>query len=52
MRAADAAAPRYLDEAALETPSVALANAAREVLRMADQLEAMLKRLGRSLPRA
>lgn len=41
--AADAAAPRYLDEAALETPSVALANGAREVLRMADQLEAMLK---------
>jgi phosphate:Na+ symporter len=39
----DAAAPRYLDEAALGTPSVALANAAREVLRMADQVEAMLQ---------
>jgi phosphate:Na+ symporter len=39
----DEGAPRYLDEAALETPSVALANAAREVLRMADQVEAMLK---------
>ena len=41
--AADPAAPRYLDEAALGTPSVALANAAREVLRMADQVEAMLR---------
>ncbi|TCZ64342.1 Na/Pi cotransporter family protein [Roseicella aquatilis] len=39
----DPAAPRYLDEAALGTPSVALANAAREVLRMADQVEAMLQ---------
>ncbi|MBY0333173.1 MAG: Na/Pi cotransporter family protein [Acetobacteraceae bacterium] len=41
--AADPGAPRYLDEAALNTPSVALANASREVLRMADGLEAMLK---------
>jgi phosphate:Na+ symporter len=41
--AADAGAPRYLDEAALTTPSVALANAAREVLRISDQLEAMLR---------
>ncbi|WP_431271251.1 Na/Pi cotransporter family protein [Dankookia sp. P2] len=41
--AADPAAPRYLDEAALRTPSVALANAAREVLRIADRVEAMLK---------
>ncbi|MBL6078517.1 Na/Pi cotransporter family protein [Belnapia sp. T18] len=41
--AADAGTPRYLDEAALTTPSVALANAAREVLRIADQLEAMLR---------
>jgi phosphate:Na+ symporter len=32
-----------LDAAALRTPSVALANAAREVLRMADQLETMLR---------
>ncbi|MBK1657172.1 Na/Pi cotransporter family protein [Paracraurococcus ruber] len=40
---ADPAAPRYLDEAALGTPSVALANAAREVLRMADRVEAMLQ---------
>ena len=41
--AAEAGAPRYLDEAALTTPSVALANATREVLRIADQLEAMLR---------
>ena len=41
--AADAGTPRYLDEAALTTPSVALANATREVLRIADQLEAMLR---------
>jgi phosphate:Na+ symporter len=41
--ATEAGAPRYLDEAALNTPSVALANATREVLRIADQLEAMLR---------
>ncbi|WP_135466872.1 Na/Pi cotransporter family protein [Crenalkalicoccus roseus] len=35
--------PRYLDEAALRTPAVALANAARETLRIADAVEAMLK---------
>jgi phosphate:Na+ symporter len=40
---ADAQAPRYLDAAALGTPSGALANAAREVLRVADLVEAMLK---------
>jgi phosphate:Na+ symporter len=40
---ADEGAPRYLDAAALRSPPVALANAAREVLRMADGLEAMLK---------
>lgn len=39
---ADPAAPRYLDSSALGTPSVALANATREVLRMADALEEML----------
>jgi len=31
---ADPAKPRYLDETALETPSLALADAARETLRM------------------
>ncbi len=40
---ADAAAPRYLDDAALETPPLALANAARETLRMGDTVEAMLR---------
>jgi phosphate:Na+ symporter len=39
----EAATPRYLDEAALETPSLALANAARETLRMGDTVETMLR---------
>ncbi|HMO28346.1 Na/Pi cotransporter family protein [Enterovirga sp.] len=39
----DPGAALYLDEAALTTPSVALANAAREVLRMADIVEEMLR---------
>lgn len=39
----DASAPRYLDEAALETPTLALANAARETLRMGDTVETMLR---------
>ena len=39
----DASVPRYLDDAALETPSLALANAARETLRMGDTIEAMLR---------
>lgn len=34
--------PKYLDERALETPSVAIAAAARETLRVADLVEAML----------
>lgn len=42
--AADPGTPRYLDEAALETPSVALSNSAREVLRIVDVIEAMLRR--------
>ena len=37
------AAPRYLDADALETPSVALANAQRETLRLGDMVEAMLR---------
>jgi phosphate:Na+ symporter len=41
---ADAGAPQYLDEAALRTASVALVNAARETLRMADLVQDMLKR--------
>jgi phosphate:Na+ symporter len=41
--AADPLAPRYLDDAALEMPSIALADAARETLRMADLVESMLR---------
>jgi phosphate:Na+ symporter len=39
----DASEPRYLDERALETPPLALANAARETLRMGDTVEMMLR---------
>jgi phosphate:Na+ symporter len=38
----DANAPRYLDEAALQAPSQALAFATREVIRMGEIVEAML----------
>lgn len=41
--ASDAAAPRYLDASALQSPPVALANAEREALRQADALEEMLR---------
>jgi phosphate:Na+ symporter len=40
---ANPARPRYLDETALETPSLALADAARETLRMGDMVETMLR---------
>ncbi len=40
---ADPSAPRYLDESALQTPPLALANAARETLRMGDTVETMLR---------
>src|SRR5581483_898711 len=40
--APDPSQPLYLDPAARETPAIALAAAAREALRMADVLEAML----------
>jgi phosphate:Na+ symporter len=36
------ATPRFLDAAALETPALALANAAREALRIGDTIEQML----------
>jgi phosphate:Na+ symporter len=39
----DPSAPLYLDETAIHTPSVALACAAREVLRMGDIVETMLR---------
>jgi len=44
-QAADPAAPRYLDEAALDTPSLALADASRETLRMGDVIETMLRQV-------
>ena len=40
---ADPSKPIYLDENAREMPAIALAGAAREALRMADVLEAMLR---------
>jgi phosphate:Na+ symporter len=40
---ADIGAPQHLEETALRTASVALINAGRETLRMADMVEAMLK---------
>lgn len=44
-KAADEGASRYLDEAAIETPTAALSNAAREALRMVDVAERMLNGL-------
>ncbi len=41
--AVDPSKPLYLDESAREMPAIALAGAAREALRMADVLEAMLR---------
>jgi phosphate:Na+ symporter len=41
--AADPSRPLYLDNAAYETPPLALAGAARETMRMADVVEAMLR---------
>ncbi|MEJ0097289.1 MAG: Na/Pi cotransporter family protein [Bauldia sp.] len=41
----DPAAPRYLDESALDTPSLALADAARETLHMGDVVETMLRQV-------
>ena len=45
----DPSRPRYLDQTALESPPIALGGAAREALRMADALEAMLGRAGEVL---
>jgi phosphate:Na+ symporter len=45
VRDADPARPRHLDESALETPSLALADAARETLRMGDIVEEMLRKV-------
>ena len=49
--AADPSQPMYLDPAAHETPVVALGGAAREALRLADVLEAMLGGLRDALER-
>jgi phosphate:Na+ symporter len=43
--AGDAAAPRYLDEGTLDAPSLALADASRETLRMGDAVETMLQQV-------
>jgi phosphate:Na+ symporter len=45
VREADPSRPRYLDESALETPSLALADAARETLHMGDHVEIMLRKV-------
>ena len=39
--------PKHLDTSALDTPALALANAARETLRMGDAMETMLEGLQR-----
>lgn len=44
-RPADPGMPLYLDESALESAGVALVNATRESMRMADMVESMLKGL-------
>jgi phosphate:Na+ symporter len=41
-QAADPSLPRYLDEGAVDTPSLAISNAGRETLRMGDCIETML----------
>ncbi len=46
---ADPGQPLYLDGKARESPSVAIAAAAREALRMSDMLEAMLSSAGEAL---
>jgi phosphate:Na+ symporter len=48
-RTDDTSAPRYLDESALDTPSLALADAARETLRMGDAVELMLRQVMKAL---
>ena len=42
----DPGSPRYLDEGALDTPSVALTGATREALRMGDAVKSMLTSAG------
>jgi phosphate:Na+ symporter len=47
----DPAQPLYLEEAVLDTPYLALTNASREALRMADLVEMMLQQLMKALTR-
>jgi phosphate:Na+ symporter len=49
LAAADPASPLYLDDAALETPSIAIGHAAREALRMVDVLDSMIQDAADSL---
>ena len=42
---ADPSLPRYLDETALDTPPLAITNAARETLRMGDTVEVMSRQV-------
>lgn len=44
-QASEVAKPRHLDKSALDTPSLALANAVRETLRLGDIVEQMLNNL-------
>jgi phosphate:Na+ symporter len=44
-RADDPFVPRHLDESAIDSPSLALADAARETLRMGDTVEMMLRKV-------
>jgi phosphate:Na+ symporter len=44
-RATDPSLPRYLDEGAIDAPSLAISNAARETLSMGDCIETMLTRV-------
>jgi phosphate:Na+ symporter len=45
LQTVDESAPKYLEESALDTPSLALADAARETLRMGDAVETMLRQV-------
>lgn len=44
----DQSKPKYLDERVIDTPTVALTNAAREVLRLADMTDQMLQMVWKS----
>jgi phosphate:Na+ symporter len=48
-RSNDPSAPKYLDANALDTPSLALADAARETLRAGDVVESMLRKVMQAL---